>query len=119
MVIFYFFYVGEQMADKIEKSNTSIFKYAPFFHDGSIMNIRHIGDKIEFSMASAEMDEEDTQGDIILSKESRIEGKLHVEGVKSITINKKPFFGIVKKIYDDGGIVYFKITKNSFVASID
>lgn len=96
----------------------NISKYTGFFHDGSILDIQHRGDKIKFSMASAEMNEEDVKDDIILSKNDSVQGKLHVEGIKNITINGKPFFGILKKIYDDGKILDFEITKSSVELSI-
>lgn len=96
----------------------NISKYAGFFHDGSIIDIQHRGDKIKFSMASAEMNEEDVKDDITLSKDDSIQGKLHVEGIKNIIINGKSFFGILKKTYDDGKILDFEITKNSVELSI-
>lgn len=91
----------------------NISKYAGFFHDGSIIDIQHRGNKIKFFMVSAEMDEEDVKDDITLSKDNNIQGKLHIEGVKSILIGNKPFLGILKKIHDDGDILDFEITKNS------
>lgn len=92
----------------------NISKYTSFFHDGSIIDIRHEGDNIQFSMSSAEVDEEDLQDDIPLSKYDRIQGKLHVEGVRNITINEKRFSGKLKKIYEDGSIFHFALN-NGFV----
>jgi hypothetical protein len=86
-----------------------ISKYTDFFHDGSVIDIQHKGNGIQISMSSAEVDEEDLQDDIALSKYDRIQGKLHIEGVKNITINKNPFFGELKKIYDDGSILHFDL----------
>ncbi len=94
-------------------------KYVDFFHDGSIIDIDHIGNKMTISMESAEVDEEDIKDDIALAKDARIRGKLHIEKIKSIIINNKPYLEIVKKIYDEGGIVNFEITKNSVLLSID
>ena len=45
-------------------------KYAAFFHDGSIIDINHIGNKMVISMASAEMDEEDFIASVFLGTES-------------------------------------------------
>ena len=59
-------------------------KYVDFFHDGSITDINHFGNKMTISMESAEMDEEDVKGDIILGKDDRIRGKLHIEGIQCI-----------------------------------
>lgn len=97
----------------------NISKYAAFFHDGSIVDIHHMGDKIEFSMASAEMDQEDNKDNIALSRDDSIQGKLHVEGVKCTTIGGKPFLGTLKKDYDSGKIFDFEITENSVELSID
>jgi hypothetical protein len=89
------------------------------FFNGSVMDIQHTEDKIELSMASAEMDLEDIENDIILSKDDSIQGKLHIEGVKNIKIDEKPFLGIIKKTYDNGKIFDFEITRNSVELSID
>ena len=70
-------------------------------------------------MESSEMDEEDIKNDIILAKDDRLRGKLHIEEIKSIQINDKPYLEIVKKMYDEGGIVNFEIAKNSIMLSID
>ena len=94
-------------------------KYADFFHDGSIIDIDHIGNKMIISMESAEVDEEDIKDAITIAKDARIRGKLHIEGIKSVRINNKPYLEIIKKIYDEGGIVNFEITNNSVILSID
>jgi hypothetical protein len=91
---------------------SDITKYTDFFHDGSVTDIDHVGDELIISMESAEMSEEDV-------KDDRIRGKLHVEGIKDIKINHKPFLKIIKKVYDDGGIFNFEIKKNSIELSID
>lgn len=100
--------------DRISNEDcVDISKYAAFFHDGSLMDIQHIGNNIVFSMGSAEMDEEDLKDDILLSKDDRIAGKLHVERVKSIIIDENPFLGILKKRCDNGNIFHFEIIKNN------
>jgi hypothetical protein len=104
----------------MEFDSMNISKYVAFFHDGAIINIQHIKNTIEFSMASAEVDpEEDIIDDVILSKDASIQGKLHIEGVLAITINKKPFLGMLKNLYDRGKIFDFEITENSVELSID
>lgn len=97
----------------------NISKYADFFHDGSIIDIHHIGNSVEFLMSSAELDKEDVNGNIILSKDDSIQGKLHVEGVNSITIDGKAFFGKLKKIRDHGKIFDFKVEKNLIELEVD
>ena len=96
-----------------------ISKYTAFFHDGSIIDIQHIGGKIEFSMASAEMNEEDIKDDVVLSRDDSIQGKLHVEGIKCIKINNEQYLELIEKIYDEGEIFDLEITKNSIELSIN
>lgn len=91
-------------------------KYTGYFHDGSILSIDHKDHTIVFSMTSAEMDEEDLQDNIHLSKDDPfkcLRGKLHIEGIKEILINNVPLSGILKKEYDDGDIFKLEIKKNS------
>jgi hypothetical protein len=95
-----------------------ISEYAAFFHDGSIMDILHIGDKIEFFMVSAEMDEDDLKDDIVLSKDDSIQGKLHVEGIKNIIVDKQPFLREITKKYDKGRVFDFEIEKSVIELSI-
>jgi hypothetical protein len=89
------------------------------------MEIKYIENEIVLSMKSAETDEEEikdyiapSKSDIILSKDDRIRGKLHIAEVKNIKINDKTFLGILKKIYEDAGIFNFEITKNTVKSSI-
>mgnify|MGYP000594282984 CR=1 FL=1 len=94
-------------------------KYIDFFHDGSIVGIDHIGKTMIISMESAEIDREDVHNDMILARDDRIRGKLHIEKIKSIKINNKPYLRLMEKMYDDGGIVNFELTKNSVMLTID
>ena len=55
----------------------------------------------------------------LLGKGARIRGKLHLEGIRSAIINNKPYFESMKKIYDEGGIINFEITKKSVLLAID
>ena len=90
-----------------------ISKYAGLFHDGSLIDIQHIADKITLSMKSAEIDEDDIHDEIILSKDDRIQGKLHLGGIKKITFDDQIFRGKLTKHYDKGRIFDFEMTKNS------
>ena len=97
-----------------------IFKYTAFFHDGAITDIKHDENGIEFFMKSAEMDIEDIVDDkIILTKDNRIKGILHIEGIKNIKIDDNHFFGLIEKKYDRGKIFDFEMKKNSVELSID
>lgn len=99
-----------------------ISKYQDFFHDGDLKEIEHKGNKVIFTMTSAEMDKEDLVTDIKLSNEDPftcLRGKLHLEGVRRIFINKKPFKGILKKEYDSAEIFDLLIEKNEVKLSIE
>lgn len=65
------------------------------------------------------MDEEDIVDDIVLSNDDSIKGKLYIIGIHSITINKKPFVGTLKKTYDHGSIFELAIKKKSIEICIE
>ena len=87
--------------------------YAPFFHDGSIISIEHHHNNMEISMQSAQVDIEDLKDDTKLSKHDCIRGKLHLEKIKTISINKIPYFGTLQISYDKGDIFDFILDKQT------
>ena len=87
-------------------------KYTSFFHDGAINKISHIRNKITISMESAEMDEEDLKDNIVLSKDDRIRGKLHIGGVRSIRENNQPYLDTLQMKYEDAEIFHFELKQN-------
>lgn len=91
-----------------------ISNYTSFFHDGSIMNIEHIGSNLIFTMGSAEMDQGDLKDNIVLSSNNRIKGKLHIDGIQTIFIDNQSFPGKMRPEYDHGDILHLTI-KNNFV----
>lgn len=96
-----------------------ISKYIDYFHDGSLINFKHFDDKIEISMISAEIIPEHMLENMPPLKNKRITGKLHLEGVKKIKINKEPFIGNLKKTYDDGSILDFEIPDHKIFLGIE
>ncbi len=95
-----------------------ISEYAAWFHDGSLIEIFHSKNKIELSLESAELTYEDVPKGITLSKHSTIKGKLHLDGVKKITVDDSLFEGILKKEYDGGGIFDLEIKDDNVEISI-
>ncbi len=93
--------------------NISIYK--DFFHDGSLLSIEHRGEIIVLCMKSAEVDPEELPGDIALSSDDRIKGKLHIINIKSIEVNEKPFLGILTKDYDSAEILDFEMENHSTI----
>jgi hypothetical protein len=97
----------------------NIAKYADYFHDGSLNNIKHIGNKIEISMLSAEIIPEHMIENMPSLNKNRIVGKLHLEGVKSIEVNKESFTGTLRKMYDSGSVLDFEIFDHKVFLGIE
>src|SRR5579872_389139 len=55
-----------------------------FFHDGSIINLQHVGNEIELSIESAEIDPEELTDVSIPTFNRRILGKIHFRNVKRV-----------------------------------
>ena len=88
------------------------------FHDGCLINLKQFDNKIELSMESAEISDEELKHKIVLSRQNTIKGKLHLEKIKSIKINDQPFLGILKQEYDVGNIFSFEIEGNKITLII-
>ncbi len=94
-------------------------KYSDYFHDGSLINFKHLGNKIEISILSAEIIPEYMTESMPPLNKNRITGKLYLDGIKKIKINKEPFTGILKKTYDSGSILDFEILKHKVILGIE
>jgi len=92
--------------------------YASYFHDGSIIDIKHEGNKIVISMESAEMTEEDLKENFPLSERDTIKGKLNLEGIKSIKEDDQIYSNILNMKYEDANIFRFKIKNNKVLFQI-
>jgi hypothetical protein len=64
-------------------------------------------------MESAEMHEEDIVDDLILSKDDRILGCLHIEGIKNITEDDKETTTKIEMKFPDAEIFRFRLGSNS------
>lgn len=58
-------------------------KYSGYFHDGSLINFKHGGNKIEISMLSAEIISEHMTENMPPLNKNRITGKLYLDGIKN------------------------------------
>jgi len=94
-------------------------EYSGYFHDGSLINFKHGGNKIEISMLSAEIIPEHMMENMPPLNKNRITGKLYLDGIKKIKVNKEPFTGILKKTYDSGSILDFEVLKNKVILGIE
>ena len=57
-------------------------KYSGYFHDGSLINFKHGGNKIEISILSAEIIPEHMIKNMPPLNKNRITGKLYLDGIK-------------------------------------
>ncbi len=96
-----------------------ISKYASYFHDGALYDIKHTNDTIELYFASAEVDPEDIEDNIPLGKYDRIKGVLHLEGIKKITRNKLPVDKKLNMEHPRGNIFNLNIAENFVELQID
>jgi hypothetical protein len=87
-------------------------KYASYFHDGSLINIKQIENSIEILMSSAEMDPKDMLDNIPLANDNSIKGKLHLENVINIKVSDNVEINDLLRIYDDGTILDFELKDN-------
>src|SRR5690242_2799815 len=94
-------------------------KYTGYFHDGSLINFKHIGNEIEISMLSAEITPEHIIENMPPLIKNRISGKLYLEGIKEIRINEKLFTGALKKTYDGGSVLDFEVSDHKIFLGIE
>jgi|HubBroStandDraft_4_1064222.scaffolds.fasta_scaffold315382_2 hypothetical protein len=92
--------------------------YATFFHDGSIIAINHLRDEIIILMESAEVDEEDIKDAIVLSKDDRIRGILHIKGIKNVKEDGRSYNGTVTMKHEDAEIFHFEMAQNKIELQI-
>ena len=89
-----------------------ISKYDGYFHDGSIYDICHEDNVIVISMGSAEIVDEEIMQNIILSKDSTIMGKLHIEGVHKLSVGGFIVDDKFKMLSKDSDIFDFDVKGN-------
>ena len=92
-----------------------ISKYADYFHDGKIYDMKHSKDNIVLSLESAELLPEWNEDNLILSKFNAIAGNLHLEGVKKIYINDKISHTKFEMIYDVGEVYDLEVGKTKIL----
>lgn len=107
----FFWEKREYLGISYKGENMNLKDYFGFFHDGTIINIIQNNDYIEILMESAEILPEWNKENISLSNRATIKGKLHLEQIKNILIDKKPV-NHIQLLYDDGEILTFRINNN-------
>ena len=74
------------------------------FHDGYIIDIKHIKGSVAISMESAQIDTEEVCGTYELSEHKTLKGKLHLDGVKKIILNEKRCLDQLEMVDMEGNI---------------
>jgi hypothetical protein len=97
----------------------NISKCSGYFHDGSLVNFKHVVNTIEIALISAEIIPEHKTENMPNLNKNRITGKLCIDGVKQIKINNQPFTGVLEKTYDSGSILDFEISSHRVVLGIE
>lgn len=82
------------------------------FHDGYLIEVQHHGDKMEISMESAQISQDDMNDNLELSNHETLKGKLHLENIKEIKVNDQSFYEKFKKPHDEGDVYNFDIQDN-------
>jgi|ERR1700722_2400023 len=97
----------------------NIEKCTGYFHDGALIDFKHMENKIEILMLSAEIVPEHMLENMPPLNKTRISGMLHLEGLRKIRINDQPFTGVLKKVYDSGSILDFEVLKHTVILGIE
>jgi len=95
-----------------------ISRYVGYFHDGAIYDICHAGNQMIITMGSAEIVDEEIAQNIPLSKDNTIEGRLHIEGVRSLSIGEKTVNDKFKMLSKSSDIFHFEIIENIVIFNI-
>jgi len=95
--------------------------YVNFFHDGTLIDIKHINNNLQLFIESFPIDQNDLSNNDLpfLSPNNTLKGTLHADGIKYIKIEKKLFHEILCKEYDDGEILDLIVNKNTIIIIIE
>lgn len=88
-----------------------ISKYTGLFHDGGILNLIHINDRIEIWIESCEVLPEWNVENIRLSSIQTIRGILFIRKIKNITVNNIPIQNLIID-HDSGEISDINLYKD-------
>jgi hypothetical protein len=93
--------------------------YTGYFHDGSLLDIKHGEKSISIKLESAQLLPEWKVENVFLSQERTIFVVLYLEDIKNIKINRVPIYGKLKMHYDSAEIASFEIEKNKIILGIN
>ena len=86
-----------------------ITQYTGYFHDGTLINIEHIGNELNLFLESAEINPIEISDHLVLSKFNTLKGKLHIINVKKILIGNNEWKGKFNMKYQEGDILDLNI----------
>lgn len=95
------------------RSEIDISKYAAYFHDGNLFNISRVKDEIVCQMSSAEVDLSEIEKGLVLSKNHRIRGMLHLSNIQNIHITGEYKLESLFDVFNLGTILDFEIKNKS------
>ena len=95
------------------QNEIDISKYAAYFHDGNLVNISNLKNKITFQMSSAEVDFSEIEKDLALSKDHRIRGILHLDNVQNVHLTGEYKLENLFDVFNLGTILDFEITNKT------
>lgn len=90
----------------------NIAKYDGYFHDGTLIDIKHIGNKITLLMSSAEMNPEDMKDNIPLSSDNIGQYRMPIMKERKIPLGMAP-----SKVFKGRESPFFVLQINSKLAS--
>lgn len=93
--------------------------YTGYFHDGTLLKIKHEKNQIEFFLESSQIGSHKIKDRELLSNDNTLKGKLHVKNIIKIKVGNKEYKGILRKEYDDGEILDLEINKNKMLLLIE
>ncbi len=95
------------------EDNINIIDYAEYFHDGTLYDICRLKNEIAFYMSSAEVDLPEKRKGLVLSKDRRIRGILHVKNIQNIHLTGGYELDNLFKLFNLGTILDFEISNNA------
>lgn len=95
------------------QNEVNISKYAGYFHDGSLFNIKIIKNEIMFDMCSAEIDPLEIENEVALSKDHGIRGILHLRDIQNVHLTGECKLECLFDEFNLGTILDFEIMNNT------
>ena len=93
-------------------------KYQGYYHDGGLFLIEKTEDGVVLGIQSCEMEKDDLEDPIPLSKYHCIKGRLYLHGISNITLNDEPSDSFETMKHDSGMLGNLELTDHTFFITI-